>query len=220
VERDLPDPLDDDYVHRLLTMVTLDDIAEAWCRHTSQDRGGIEDPDWWAVAFVLSSDLARNSELHRATLLKLLEHADSELLVGCVGAGPLEDFISEDEDDLRWLEAQAAANVKLRTALGGVWIRVSEPTFERLDRAAGRRLRRPTSSGVEHPVARRYREARDRIVGLLGPDWIHEVYERPPTPEVQAAHDELMGAIRAIAEVTPKWVRGTSSDDRGDRETD
>jgi hypothetical protein len=218
VERDLPDPLDDDYLDRLLNTVTLDDIAAAWCRHNSELGKGIEDPDWWAVDFVLSSDLESNRDLHRATLLKLFEHADSEDLIACVGAGPLEDFISEDEDDLQWLEAQAASNVKLRSALGGVWIRVSEPTFERLDRAAGRRLRRPSRSGIEHPVARRFREARDRMVVLLGPDWTNEIYERPVTPEVQAAHDELMGAIRALAEVTPQWVRGSASNDRGDHE--
>jgi len=220
VERDLPDPLDDDYVDRLLAMVTLDDIADAWCRHNSEFGKGIDDPDWWAVDFVLSCGLDMNRELERAILPKLVEHADSEHLIACVGAGPLEDFISEDEDDLRWLEAQAASNVKFRTALGVVRVRVSESTFERLDRAAGRRLRRPISPGVENPVARRFRAARDRMVELLGPNWNKEIYERPVTPEVRAAHDELMEAIRALAEVTPKWVRGPSADRHGDRETD
>ena len=218
--RDFPDPLDDDYLDALFAKVTLDDIAEAWCRYTSKDDKGIDDPDWWAINFVMSSALANSRAMHRAMLLKLFEHADSELLIGCVGAGPLEDFISEDEDDLQWLEVQASTNERLRSALGGVWLTVSESTFERLDRAAGRPLSRPRPSGPEHPVVRRSREATERMIALLGPDWTAKIFKRPTTPEVRAAHDEFMQAARALTEVTWESIRGWSLEHPPDAETD
>jgi len=92
----------------------------------------------------LVSPLSRNRELYRAALLKLLEHAP-ESLIALIGAGPLEDFISDDESDLQWLEANAATNERLRSALSMVWVwrRVTPATLSRLEAAARVPLDRP-----------------------------------------------------------------------------
>jgi hypothetical protein len=80
---------------------------------------------------------------HRVVLDELgVQHA---VIIGCVAAGPLENFISDNEDDLRSLETNARDNENLRKALRGVWVTtfVSPETLARLYRAAGAPLPRP-----------------------------------------------------------------------------
>ena len=85
-----------------------------------------------------------NGRIYRSGLLALLARANTDFLLSCVAAGPLENFVSDDESDLRWLEQEAATNENLRKALAGVWCHthVTEATFARLERAAGQELRR------------------------------------------------------------------------------
>jgi hypothetical protein len=142
--------IDDGDLEGLLSVVTLDEVAATWCRytatpHAARDHEGIDDPDWWAVEFFFTEAYFANRELQRSVLLKLLEHATSELLIACIGAGPLEDFITDDEDNLRWIEHQAPRNERLRLALRNVWAAddVTEQTLLRLDAAAGQQLPRP-----------------------------------------------------------------------------
>jgi hypothetical protein len=134
----------------LLAVVSLDDIATAWCRCQSaaHSEDESEHPDRWAIDLFFTSELFRRPELYRSLLLKLVEHADDSAL-GQISAGPLEDFVSDDPDDLVWLEFQCASNPKLRTALAGVWCSndVEPATLERLDAAAGVKLARLVARG-------------------------------------------------------------------------
>ena len=39
----------------LLQVVTMDEVAEAWCRYTERrerNSDGDNDPDWWAIEFL------------------------------------------------------------------------------------------------------------------------------------------------------------------------
>ncbi|MFN8016853.1 MAG: hypothetical protein U0P45_01885 [Acidimicrobiales bacterium] len=135
----------------LLALVSADEIAIAWHRYTATpEPKDVDHPDWWAVDLFWVTELLERKDLHRHLLLKLIEHA-SEATLGQVAAGPLEDFVSDDEDDVRWIEAACATNMRLRTALTFTWSStyVSRATLRRLDAAAGEPLPRlsPGASG-------------------------------------------------------------------------
>jgi len=140
--------VDDEDLEGLLQVVTMDEVADAWCRYTERrEHAGPDDdadPDWWAIEFFMMRPIFSNGRVYRSGLLALLRRANSDYLVSCVAAGPLENFVSDDESDLRWLEQEAARNEVLRRALTGVWCHghVSEATFARLERAAGQALPR------------------------------------------------------------------------------
>lgn len=201
-------------VDGVLTIATLDDVAEAWCRYTSKPN----DSDWWAIEFFKVRPLIGNRELHRAALLRLLEHATSDLVIGCIGAGPLEDFVTrtgsldgrrvdpysraDDESDLQWLETQAATNAKLRQALSGVWAGnvVSEQTMTRLDRAAGTHLTRPRPREEWPPEVRAMHDAEVALAEVAGPEW--ETIDQPSEEQRRAidayhrAHADFLDLIR------------------------
>jgi hypothetical protein len=87
----------------------MDEVAEAWCRYTERrehagpdDDADDADPDWWAIEFFMMLPIFRNERVYRSGLLALLSKANTDFLVSCVAAGPLENFISDDESDLRW----------------------------------------------------------------------------------------------------------------------
>ncbi len=203
VNGDLEHLVDDEDFAALLARVTLDDIAVAWCRYTTEPLTGdssdhaLDDPDWWAISFFMAEALVKNRELHRAALLKLLDHAESDRVIGRIGAGPLEDFISDDDDDLRWIEAEASTNEKLRQALGGVWVTVTEETLERLDRAAGTRLKRQPPREAWPPEVRRLEDTRARLEALLDSQpWA--LIGDDPTPEEIATAEERLRAVREV----------------------
>ena len=86
----------------------VDDIAKAWCSyHRREHADDEEDPDWWAVSVLLDSAVYKRGQLCRDVLDALIAHA-TEGDLGAIGAGPLENFTSDDEDDLTWLEQRAA----------------------------------------------------------------------------------------------------------------
>jgi hypothetical protein len=132
----------------VLRRVAVAEIASAWCRYSVQSRERTEDthedPDWWAVSFAIEAALTRHPIL-RTLLLELLDAAPDEAVVASIGAGPLEDFVSDDEDDLAWLEAHVATTPNMPRAVAGTWVagRVSPSTLARLDRLAGVPLARP-----------------------------------------------------------------------------
>lgn len=130
----------------VLQHVTVDEFATAWCRYSAQpsDEHAEEDPDWWAISFTISAALEHHP-IVRPLLLALIDAAPDERVVGNIGAGPLEDFISDDEDDLAWLEAESPSRPKLAQAVAGAWVAgsVSASTLVRLDRIAGVPLVRP-----------------------------------------------------------------------------
>lgn len=142
--------VDDEDLDGLFALVTLDEVAIAWCSYTDRDHGPAQaaddDPEWWAIELFYTTEIFRRSATYRALLLKLVEHG-SDWALGCVGAGPLENFVSDNEGDLQWLERECAVNPKLRTALSGVACStfVSPQNMDRLDAAAQVPLARHSS---------------------------------------------------------------------------
>jgi hypothetical protein len=133
----------------LFAHVTLEDIADVWCRYASRPHlDGVveEDPDDWASDFVMGGGLEQLDEPRARTLIDLLiERAPTDDVLECVGAGPLEDFVKGcDEHRLAWIESRAASSARFRDALACVWIWSVEPeVFARVEQAAGVPLARP-----------------------------------------------------------------------------
>jgi hypothetical protein len=140
--------LDADAIGELLSQVTAEEMALAWCRYASRSvniEGGLEweaDEDGWAAELYNESEFLQDEAFRRTFLALLPDNAPNDVL-GWVGAGPLEDFVSDDADRLAWVEAQAARSERFRRALANVWIRswASDETVRRIERAAGATLR-------------------------------------------------------------------------------
>ncbi len=136
-------------LEEVFALVTLEEIAEAWCRyqlrphpHGAED----DDPDWWAVQLVMDADFWSGEARIRSVITLLVERADGDEVLGVVGAGPLEDFVKRYNDDrLAWIERSAAESPRFRQALRNVWIwRAAPPdVFARVERAAGAPLADP-----------------------------------------------------------------------------
>ena len=148
--------VDDDEIEELLRLVTLEDVARAWHRHALAYRepaAGLperdEHPEWWAIELWLTTAFVRHDALVRSGLLALVANAPDKIALSYVGAGPLENFVSANEDDLRWIEEQAATSERFRIALANVWCSdLPEPVFDRLERAAQTTLARPNAKGM------------------------------------------------------------------------
>ena len=130
----------------LFALVSVDEVAQTWCRyqHNRPLKPDLdEDENWWAVDLFFTRGIFRRVDTYRSILLSLVRHASDETL-GNVGAGPLENFVSDDEDDLEWLERECRTNDRLRRALATVWCDdcVTPATLARLDAAAGVKLAR------------------------------------------------------------------------------
>ena len=136
---DLQELVDEEKLDDLLRVLSLDEVAAAWRCYQERAAAGeyvdFDDADWWAVEFWLSgAPVYRRQETARAGLLALV-HAVPDELLGDVGAGPLENFISPQEDVVRWVEDAAQNDARFRTALGFVYLTAEEPwVFERLRR--------------------------------------------------------------------------------------
>jgi hypothetical protein len=122
--------LDADAVDELLSVVTPEEMGLAWCRYATRVvkkelRDGHEweaDQDGWAAELYYESAFLENESLVRAFLVAVAENAPAEVL-GWVGAGPLEDFLGEGDDDrLLWIEQRAEESQQFRQALRGVGI--------------------------------------------------------------------------------------------------
>lgn len=190
-------------IDQLLAIVSLDEIATAWCSNHRRPHDPLQhedDPDWWAVNLLWSSELFGRGDLYRQLLLKLVEHAHDEETLLSIGAGPLENFVSDDEDDLRWLEQECAISAGLRTALSGVWCasHVSASTLSRLDHAAGVALARPLPREAWPPEVLAYDAAQQRLHTLAGPEW-YLLEDDEMTPEIEAAKGEYLRAVDELA---------------------
>ena len=132
--------VDEDAIDELFRLVTWDEAAQAWHRHSlwrravaAKDVDIAEHPDWWAKELWHSTMLWDTGEMVRSGLLALVVQAPDETALSFVGAGPLEDFVSTNEDDLRWLEEQAATSQRFRKALANVWCCLPPQVFDRLN---------------------------------------------------------------------------------------
>jgi hypothetical protein len=196
--RELIELVDADDISGVLALASLDDVAAAWCRYAqkpSEDRDDTEvEPDWWAVVFFWARPLFEDRELHRAALLKLIERADSDDVIGQVAAGPLENFMSNNESDLQWLEANAARNPKLRQAIAGVWIDLTPANMARLDRAAGTPLTRPLPREALPRELLAVDDAQAALVEASGSEW-------------WSNEDVDVDALAAFETATNEWMR-------------
>jgi hypothetical protein len=148
----LQELLDNFQVDELLSLVTLEEIADAWCRYQTRPHvSGVEDedPDWWAVELLMDSHFHADEQRVRTTLDLLIERAQDDDVLGVAAAGPLEDFLTADEDRLRWIEQRAAESLRFRQALRHVWVwRLPSEAFARIEEAAGQPLARPEGDVV------------------------------------------------------------------------
>jgi hypothetical protein len=135
--------------------VTPEEVAEASWRYNAEKDSPGEHPDWWAVSVRMNSDFLARPDLVRAVVLAMIDSAPDDNALGYVGASILEDYVSDNEDTVRWIEEQATKSERFRLALQNVWCakRVSAETFARIERAAGAPMRpaglRPTPAQIE-----------------------------------------------------------------------
>jgi hypothetical protein len=139
-------------VDELFSLVTLEDLADAWCRYQSRPHVyevDEEDPDAWAM-LCLADPGVIDEPLIRILLDLLIDRAPNDDVLEMVGAGPLEDFVKAcDEDRLSWIEERAASSARFRQALARVWIwSVEMDTFARVERAAGVKLTTPDKDAI------------------------------------------------------------------------
>jgi hypothetical protein len=141
--------VDEEKVAEVLALVSLDSIAETWCRYTRRTPTGARshsDDDWWAIELWMTKAWWDDPARVRDGLLALVHAAqDDDDLLNCVGAGPLENYLADDENTLRWVEAQAAKSAAFRKALASVWVwgELDDSAASRIEAAAGVPLDRP-----------------------------------------------------------------------------
>jgi hypothetical protein len=131
----------------LLARVSIDEIADAWWRYQLRHAGDAathDDGDWWAVELWLSGGPIYESETAvRGGLVALIDRAPERADVGLVGAEPLENFVTNDEDRIVWIEDWARRSDSFKMALANVWVdHLSPETFDRIEQAAGTQLAR------------------------------------------------------------------------------
>ena len=136
-------------VERLTAVVSIEDIADAWWRYTLRAQDGEapseNDADWWAVYLWVNPSTYEHESFLRAGLRALADRAPDGADLGYLGAGPVENFVTDDEDRLRWIEREAKRSENFRSALANVWIDdvgLTPEAFERVETAAGQTLRR------------------------------------------------------------------------------
>ena len=150
------------------------------------------DLDFWAYS-VIGALIAEDHAEAWNVLLALVAEAHDDGVLGVVGAGFLEDFVSSHAGTyIDKIEATAAVNPRFRQALACTWIwnAVPEPVFERLARAAGSDLDRPRSA--EEAASRRRDDA--RITELVGR------VDRLADPDSPGDGEEVREAFRELKE--------------------
>jgi hypothetical protein len=89
-----------------------------------------------AVDLVLTIAEWADEALHRQILLRLVDDADDER-IWHVAAGPLEDFLTDNDHRLRWMEHQCVHHPGFQKALQGVWTHGKSPeTAARIEAAS------------------------------------------------------------------------------------
>lgn len=121
---------------RIIDRLGVQRLVDAWLAWTPNPDGIYPDQHWWA--FSLFDDIQQwaDEDLHREIVLRFVETADDEQLWH-VAAHPLEDFLTDNDERLTWMEQIATQSPRFRLALGGVWTDRKEPrTAARIERVA------------------------------------------------------------------------------------
>jgi hypothetical protein len=133
---------------RVLALTSSEEIADAWWRYMVRCDGARRrgekvpdldsDPDSWASELWHEGVIQEDEATFRMLLHTLAERAPREADLSYLGAGPIEDFLTDDEERLRWVEEEAFRSPNFRAALASVWIEeLGAATFLRIQRAAG-----------------------------------------------------------------------------------
>ncbi|HEV2146882.1 MAG TPA: hypothetical protein VGR37_05750 [Longimicrobiaceae bacterium] len=119
------------------------DVARVWLRYATDGRA----EDFWAWDR-LATLVVDQPEQAWPILLRIIADAPEDQL-GNVGAGPLENLLSEHATALgERVEEQARRSSRFRSALSSVWLshgEVPPPLQERLQHLTGGRIRIPGS---------------------------------------------------------------------------
>ena len=121
---------------RITDRLGVQRLVDAWLAWTPTPDGTYPDQHWWA--FSLFDDIERwaDEDLYRKIVLRFIDAADDEQLWH-VAAHPLEDFLTDNDERLTWMEQIATQSPRFRRALGGVWTDSKEPaTAARIERVA------------------------------------------------------------------------------------
>src|SRR6266571_3052818 len=116
-------------------------MADAWWGSQLRPRRDADDddPDWWAVDLWLAGGpIWGHEDLLQRGIAVLAERMPPGADIGSLGAGPIENVITNNEDRLHWIEAEAARSPRFRAALANVWIEeLGAATFLRVQHSAG-----------------------------------------------------------------------------------
>jgi hypothetical protein len=118
-----------------------DMVADTLIRHYWRPTGF----DFWA--WEAARDLIHDDPPEAWLLiLELVRKAPDEAVLGTIAAGELEEFVvAHAEGFIDRIEVEARRNHRFREALAGVWITgLRSDLFDRIERAAGVRLGRPS----------------------------------------------------------------------------
>jgi hypothetical protein len=132
----------------VFALTSPEEIADAWWRYMGRcgrARARSEDePDWdsdpdsWACELWLEGVIQKDEGRFRTLLHTFAERAPPDADLSFLGAGPIEDFLTDDEDRLCWVEEEAERSPNFRMALASVWIEeLGAATFLRIQGAAG-----------------------------------------------------------------------------------
>jgi hypothetical protein len=175
-----------------------EEIARAWHRfHDAPEPTDCDHPDWWAVELFMTINIQRTA-LYREPLLELVAQA-TEGDLKFIGAGPLEYFVSDNEEDLAWLERECVTNAPLRQALACVWCAgdVSDATLARLDAAAQVTLSRPPPIEEWPPEVIAFKDAARHLHEIAG-GMVAFMGLVDPTPAQRGAAEQFMAAARGL----------------------
>ena len=133
----------------LLRVVSLAEVAHAWMRYQHKVQSGVnpdvDDPDWWAVEMWQEDASWADEQRLREGVLELVAAAETDHDFGIIGAAVLEYVITDDEDRLRWVEAEAQKSEPFRRSMANmyVWGVHRDAVAARVEAAARVRLPRP-----------------------------------------------------------------------------
>lgn len=204
----------------LLRELTIQDVAEAWIRYQRTGPHGpvsanVNDrhPDWWAVDRWLTAEWWSDEDRVRQGILAIVDLAVTEDDFGIIGAAIMEEFITDDEGRLTWVEEHAASSDQFRRSLANVWIfdDVTDVSFARVELAAEVPLAVP-----KHPKSVAEKLSTKLILRMMS--------EGASEAEVVAAlRDEGIGAAvaeEAFNRIMRPWMFDASPDEDAGSDAD
>lgn len=104
--------------------LSLDSVVEAWIKTMSSEVDPeIREKNFWAFEYIASLENDKDSvDFLWAFILEILKRNVSEKLLYTLAAGPLEDLLCfQGENVIDRVEALAVSDIKFANLLAGVW---------------------------------------------------------------------------------------------------